>query len=785
MRSAAATLQVLAASPEVETALRADPRSPAAGSEVAAFRDRAVQAVRTHPSALLSLSLALPDGTAVASTARPVEASLPSLATVARPENGAPPDAMERWAEILAGDGASAVGVFRGVLVDRDVVAVGAPVRRNGAVLGGIIASLPLDGFLSVLRSVEPPAGWAVAVVDQHGLIVARDPPAPGYLGRRAPEEVLAFQAGGDPQGMVETVRPDGVTIHAALARTGTAPWLVAFSAPRDLVDAPVWRSVVLAAAGGTLAAALAATAALTLGRRLQRDLKGLAADAARLASGDPAADPIPPARTAEVAIARAAFDRAGASLSARDAERRELLATLDLGAAMAREWDGTIRHWSKGWERLYGWTADEAVGRVSHDLLRTVFPMPLSGLEAALARDGEWSGELRHHARDGREVVTAARKVLRRDAEGRPVAVVESLADVTAERRAEAALRDSEARLRAAQEAAEVGVFERDLGAGRSLWSPTMFRLYGLAPDSFPDGAMPPRAYFALLDPRDVRGLRAARAAFLAGPAARFAFDFRIRRADTGETRWIASRGEVDRDPATGRAVRGVGVNYDVTVRRQAEERLHLMVDELNHRVKNTLATVQSIASQTLRGADAGLRDALDDRLLALAAAHDVLTREGWAGAGLDEVAADVLAPYGGADGGRLRVSGPPIRLTPRAAVGLSMGLHELTTNALKHGALRGEGGHVDLRWEIVPGIEPRFRLVWAERGGPPVVAPTRRGFGTRLVETILPRDLSGTATLDFAPEGLACTIEAPLAAVSAPAVVAPLPRLGPLAGD
>ncbi|MBV9653562.1 MAG: PAS domain S-box protein [Acetobacteraceae bacterium] len=119
----------------------------------------------------------------------------------------------------------------------------------------------------------------------------------------------------------------------------------------------------------------------------------------------------------------------------------RDLLTTLDLGASMARDMDGTIRHWSKGCERLYGWTAAEAVGCVSHDLLRTVFPVPLAEIESALERCGEWTGELQHTTRNGREVIAAVRKVLRRDDAGRPAAVMESLADVTAQRKAEAKL--------------------------------------------------------------------------------------------------------------------------------------------------------------------------------------------------------------------------------------------------------------------------------------------------------------------------------------------------------
>ena len=149
----------------------------------------------------------------------------------------------------------------------------------------------------------------------------------------------------------------------------------------------------------------------------------------------------------------------AEAALADNAARLQDLLSTLDLAAAMARDLDGTIRFWSKGCELLYGWTAAEAMGRNVHALLGTVFPVPLPEIEATLLRDGDWRGELRHRRRDGEEVVVAAHKALRRDAEGRAVAVVESVADVTALHAAREALAESEARLRSVVDSALDGI--------------------------------------------------------------------------------------------------------------------------------------------------------------------------------------------------------------------------------------------------------------------------------------------------------------------------------------
>ncbi len=199
-------------------------------------------------------------------------------------------------------------------------------------------------------------------------------------------------------------------------------------------------------------------------------------------------------------------------------------------------------------------------------------------------------------------------------------------------------------------------------------------------------------------------------------------------------------------------------GVMRDVTERTRAEKLQRLMVNELNHRVKNTLATVQSIALQTLRnaGSPESLRSDLSERLLALAKAHDVLTRESWEGAEFADVVASAIEAHGVAD--RVTTEGSRVRLAPKSALALAMALHELFTNAAKYGALRSETGHISIGWGPRSG-DGGFSLDWMERGGPIVCAPTRRGFGFRMIEG-LARDLLGAASLDFQPEGLVCTI-------------------------
>jgi two-component sensor histidine kinase len=190
--------------------------------------------------------------------------------------------------------------------------------------------------------------------------------------------------------------------------------------------------------------------------------------------------------------------------------------------------------------------------------------------------------------------------------------------------------------------------------------------------------------------------------------------------------------------------------------------EMLHdLLVEELNHRVKNTLAILQSIATQTFRSASRTEREKFEGRLGALAEAHNLLSKEKWQGSALQDVVVRVLEPYRLSNPSRVRMSGPEVPLSPRLAVVLSMILHEIATNAAKYGALSNDAGTVRLDWEVVVENAGRMlRLVWTEAGGPEVVAPTQRGFGSRLIERSARDQLGGEAIVDFLPGGVVYTV-------------------------
>jgi two-component sensor histidine kinase len=191
------------------------------------------------------------------------------------------------------------------------------------------------------------------------------------------------------------------------------------------------------------------------------------------------------------------------------------------------------------------------------------------------------------------------------------------------------------------------------------------------------------------------------------------------------------------------------------------------LLIGELNHRVKNTLTTVQSIASQTIRNAPDlnHASDAIESRLIALSQVHNVLTDRSWAHVSLHDIVVQAVEPYRSWGENRIHVQGPVIQVPPRMALALAMALQELATNAVKYGALSNGSGEITVHWKLTSANKAdRLHLMWEEAGGPPVEKPARRGFGTRLIERSLAHDLNGDVRIEFAPTGVLCSVDAPL---------------------
>ena len=242
---------------------------------------------------------------------------------------------------------------------------------------------------------------------------------------------------------------------------------------------------------------------------------------------------------------------------------------------------------------------------------------------------------------------------------------------------------------------------------------------------------------------------------------------EYRIIRSD-GRLMWMSGRGRVIERGPDGKAIRVANMVVDVTEQKKSEQRTKLLIDELNHRVKNTLATVQAIVAQGLKFGPTvdRARDTIESRLQSLSRSHDLLTRENWEGADLHDVIAQALSPFAyGSDNPPFRLAGPHIRLRPKLALSLGMAFHELATNASKYGALTVDTGRVDVAWSWVDQEDhPSVQLEWTESGGPPVKPRSHRGFGSRLIENGLAHEVGGSAFLNYGEQGVRCTLRFPV---------------------
>lgn len=338
---------------------------------------------------------------------------------------------------------------------------------------------------------------------------------------------------------------------------------------------------------------------------------------------------------------------------------------------------------------------------------------------------------------------------------------VGEALAAASVElRERESALRESEQRLRLAIDVGRMAVWDHDVPDGRIILFPELNQLFG-----FPAEASPTlRDVQARYAPGEADRLSAETLHALNRGERYIKTELHTMLPD-GQHRWHLIRNLLLTN-RNGALSRELGVLVDITGRKRSEEHQQLLVNELNHRVKNTLATVQSITSQSLRSAStqAKARESIEARLFALSRVHNLLNRESWEGADMTELVAEALGPHMAGGENRIEATGPKARLLPRMALPLAMTLQELT-NAVKHGALSNNGGKVHVHRLVRPeGHWQRLHLTWTESNGPAVETPTRRGFGTRLIERSLASELGGEVRITFAAEGIVCTMDFPI---------------------
>ncbi|MGB7102629.1 MAG: response regulator [Xanthobacteraceae bacterium] len=338
-------------------------------------------------------------------------------------------------------------------------------------------------------------------------------------------------------------------------------------------------------------------------------------------------------------------------------------------------------------------------------------------------------------------------------------------VAERTAELEASAVrLLDSEQQLRLATEAAEIGLWDVDNVTDTLFWPPRVKAMFGISPDvpvSMAD-------FYAGLHPDDKEATIAAYTA-ACDPEKRALYDVEYRAVGKEDEiiRWVAAKGRGIFD-VSGTCVRVIGTAIDITKRKEAEERQDLLAREVDHRARNALAVVQSIVRLTRASSVDGYVAAVEGRIKALARAHALLSDSRWHGADLGALVAEELAPYRIAEAEKVKIAGPKVSLLPHVAQGLALALHEMATNAAKHGALSSVAGTVSVTWTTQP---DSVALLWQESGGPTIAPPPARSFGLNVIRASIENQLGGKPVFDWNPQGMRCTLSIPHRETTGPA--------------
>ena len=357
---------------------------------------------------------------------------------------------------------------------------------------------------------------------------------------------------------------------------------------------------------------------------------------------------------------------------------------------------------------------------------------------------------------------------LLRYDADGQPFEMIGVSYDITSQKNAVAALRISEERHRLAVEANNVGTWDYDLASGEYRWSDQCLQLWGLPPDTPNDREL----LRALVTAEDWFVIEQQwRAALDPQGDGRIAVECPIRRADDSARRWCAFSGQVFFDDQRRKPLRAVGIMQDITDRREGEERQRMMLREMNHRVKNSLAVVQAIVSQTIQMTPDPTEafERIESRVMSVARTHDFLDRSSFGEASIRQLITVEMEPFVDDMASRLRMGGPVVLLDSSAVLALGLTIHELATNSVKYGALSIPTGRIEVSWHARgEGDQTSVDMEWKEVGGQPVLPPRRRGFGSRLIEGSVAGTLGGSVKIEYDPGGIIARLSFPIRAAA-----------------
>lgn len=459
---------------------------------------------------------------------------------------------------------------------------------------------------------------------------------------------------------------------------------------------------------------------------------------------------------------------RAEAALRESEERFRLIFEAAEVGIAQVAP-DGSWLRANSRFCEITGYPAEELQAKTFQEITH---PDDLAADLAQVSRmlNGEienYGLDKRYIRKDGSIAWVRLRVGASRKAGGKLAYFIAAVLDISEQVRAETALRESEERLRLANEAAGIGTVTVDLEASRASWSPELAQILGFR------GVQAASIEDALtrVHKEDLPRLREVFAEAIAGANAGYLkTEFRFVRPG-GEVRWMSCTGRVQfrEEGLRGVPYRIAGTCLDITERKRQEEQLAVLVREVNHRAKNMLTLVQAIARQTAAAAPEDFTARFAERVQALASSQDLLVLNQWNGVAIDKLALSQLAVFKDLIGTRIKLKGPSFVISAHAAQTIGMALHELATNAGKYGALCGERGCVEVEWQLERGggAERTFIMGWREYEGPAVTPPSRKGFGTTVISSLAERSLDAKVSLGFPAEGLRWRLECPASQV------------------
>jgi len=415
---------------------------------------------------------------------------------------------------------------------------------------------------------------------------------------------------------------------------------------------------------------------------------------------------------------------------------------------------DGQIEFWNAGAERLYGFGYDEAVGRSSHTLLRTEFPVEFAELRSRLLNEKQWSGELRHTSKHRHTLIVDSRMQLRADG-----TVLEVNRDITRSKALQTQqailltqLGDSEQKLNwlaAIVESSDDAIISKSLDGIITSWNRGAERIFGFAADEAIGQPITIVIPQDRLDEERVILTRIRR-------GGRIDHFETVRQRKDGSLIVVSLTVSPIKN-GEGKIIGASKSARDISKQKQSQEQIATLAREAEHRSKNVLAAVQATVQLSNADTPEDLKKAIAGRIQALANVHSLFVETRWIGAELSTVVRQELAPYCAINERRVRTEGPEMVMEPNAAQAVAIILHELATNAAKYGALSVPRGEIDLKWTHDP--DGRLTLQWREIGGPTVQTPTRSGFGTKVITSMIAQ-LKGTANFDWNAGGVVCEI-------------------------